>query len=664
LEKAIEIKRRAQRCIQSGDLGGALAEYEKLVAAEDSDPYNFVLLADLLFKRGDTANAVQRYRSAADAYERSGLYKNAIAVCKKMARLSLAPGLVLERLGHLHALDGLATEAASYFGLYAEHVVRENNLAGAAAALRRAFECVPDDPRVLERLAELHSIEGDTAASAHALAEAALHYRRLGLEEAARRCALVAEQRAPGMVAEVAAGPASAEQIELQSPEPPAELDAAPATYEIWGEDEAESGPPSLGAVARGRAAADAAPGPPPLPGQEAAARLERFPGGRGTEVGLEFSPPTLQTRPHEAAPERNAGSSGQAEIERLLAEAQERLRNGDPEGGGDLLVDAARAYESAGRLDSAASIYRSLHRGPHAPLALMSLWFQNCERRGDRREAAQVACELGDRALQLGDFEGAREWFERARAHDQANPMARRRLVRLAELLSDGGVATGESASSPELPELAGPALMAPESQPPALEPAAEVPAFPYHAPEREPLESPLETEPPVGPEGGMADRIEMALGRSEAVTFDLGSLLSEFQRGIEAQLSGDAQSHYDLAMAYREMGLLEPAVESFRVAATDPGFVQRAAEMIGRCLLDQGRFDEAAQEFSTALELESGGAATNLDLRYQLGLALEAGGKLRDAAAQFEQVRAAQPTYRDVAAKLRALGKAAEGV
>ena len=159
------------------------------------------------------------------------------------------------------------------------------------------------------------------------------------------------------------------------------------------------------------------------------------------------------------------------------------------------------------------------------------------------------------------------------------------------------------------------------------------------------------------------MADRIEMALGRSEAVTFDLGSLLSEFQRGIEAQLSGDAQSHYDLAMAYREMGLLEPAVESFRVAATDPGFVQRAAEMIGRCLLDQGRFDDAAQEFSTALELESGGAATNLDLRYQLGLALEAGGKLRDAAAQFEQVRAAQPTYRDVAAKLRALGKAAEG-
>ena len=66
MEKAIEIKRRAQRCIQNGDLDGALAEYEKLVQAEDSDPYNFVLLADLLFKRGDNDNAVQRYLAAGE----------------------------------------------------------------------------------------------------------------------------------------------------------------------------------------------------------------------------------------------------------------------------------------------------------------------------------------------------------------------------------------------------------------------------------------------------------------------------------------------------------------------------------------------------------------------------------------------------------------------
>ena len=106
MDKAIEIKRRAQRCIQNGDLDGALGEYEKLVALQDSDPYNLVLLADLLFKKGDTGSAGQRYLAATGAYEKAGLYKNAIAVCKKLMRLQLAPAQVYQRLAALHALDG------------------------------------------------------------------------------------------------------------------------------------------------------------------------------------------------------------------------------------------------------------------------------------------------------------------------------------------------------------------------------------------------------------------------------------------------------------------------------------------------------------------------------------------------------------------------------
>ena len=115
MDKAIDIKRQAQRSIQSGDLDGALAAYERLVAADDSDPYNFILLADLLYKRGDQGGAAARYLTATDCYEKGGLYKNAVAVAKKMLRLALAPGVVLERLARLHALDGLATEATLYY---------------------------------------------------------------------------------------------------------------------------------------------------------------------------------------------------------------------------------------------------------------------------------------------------------------------------------------------------------------------------------------------------------------------------------------------------------------------------------------------------------------------------------------------------------------------
>ena len=125
MDKAIEIKRRAQRCIQNGDLDGALSEYEKLVAIEDSDPYNFVLLADLMFKKGDTNGAGLRYLGAAAAYEKVGLYKNAIAVCKKLMRLQLAPLQVYQRLAVLHSLDGLSAESSMYYQQHAEHLLRE-----------------------------------------------------------------------------------------------------------------------------------------------------------------------------------------------------------------------------------------------------------------------------------------------------------------------------------------------------------------------------------------------------------------------------------------------------------------------------------------------------------------------------------------------------------
>ena len=81
MEKAIDIKRRAQRCIQNGDLDGALNEYEKLVDSEETDPYNYVLLADLLYKKGEQGAASERYLAAVGAYERASLFKNAIAVC-------------------------------------------------------------------------------------------------------------------------------------------------------------------------------------------------------------------------------------------------------------------------------------------------------------------------------------------------------------------------------------------------------------------------------------------------------------------------------------------------------------------------------------------------------------------------------------------------------
>src|SRR5580765_3283222 len=198
LEKAIEIKRRAQRCVQNGDLDGALGEYEKLVAADDSDPYNFVLLADLLYKKGDHGGAAKRYLSAADAYQKNTLYKNAIAVCKKMVRLSLSPALVLQKLAVLHGLDGLATEAVLFHMQHADLMLREDKPDEAAASLKAAFELSPENVKTLERLADVYLVKGDKEAAAAALADAAQRYQEAGQTAHAERCRNRMLQLKPG----------------------------------------------------------------------------------------------------------------------------------------------------------------------------------------------------------------------------------------------------------------------------------------------------------------------------------------------------------------------------------------------------------------------------------------------------------------------------------
>src|SRR5262249_13661059 len=95
---------------------------------------------------------------------------------------------------------------------------------------------------------------------------------------------------------------------------------------------------------------------------------------------------------------------------------------------------------------------------------------------------------------------------------------------------------------------------------------------------------------------------------------------------------------------------------------AGRDPAFAQRCAEMVGRCLLDQGSFDEAAQEFMVALELPGLTPEGSLDLRFQLGLAHEAAGRIEAALAEFERVYTAMPSYPDVAQKIHAAQGAGE--
>jgi tetratricopeptide (TPR) repeat protein len=688
LEKAIEIKRRAQRCVQNGDLDGALREYEKLVETPESDPYNFVLLADLLYKKGDQIHAAERYLHAVSAYEKAGLFKNAIAVCKKMMRLSLSQTQVLRHLAELHALDGLISEASIYFTQYAEHMVRANNPTEAVAALRKAFDNGQENVKLLEQMSEMLFLEGETAKAAVAMREAAGHWHTRGRQPDARRCVERANRMDPATSTPLSGGDSGASIPRLVLPgTPPGAAPAAnPSAANPAAANPPAANPPALDAPpeygftpdlpleARSVALeptgsaptppdlrspfADAPPTPasgqferaprfvaPPRPASgthamppaaapaEAAEVEEAAPEAGVYEIAAEedtsyeraldaaatappvpspFPPVPGGPPPSTLAPHSDGMLDGVTLVEHLLQRAQDEFRAGERDKASLALVQAAITYESLGRLDSAATIFRSLGRGAHSPLEVMTLWLANCEKRNDRTEGSQVACELGDRALNDGQETQARTWFEHAAAIDPTNETARRRIQRM----------NGAASRSMPAPTI-------------GAAPAAET------------------------------GRVEVALGRSQAVTFDLGGLLEEFQRGVESQLDGDTQGHYDLGMAYREMGLQDQAVEAFHIAVRDPRLAGRAHEMIGRCHADTGAHDAAVQEFTEALGHGTLDGPGEAELRLQLGMSLAALGDFTSAARQLEIADKRCPGRSDVAERLaewrRRFGKAA---
>lgn len=606
MEKAIDIKRRAQRCVQSGDLDGALREYGRLVEGPDADPYNFVLLADLLYKKGEPTRAAERYLEAVQVYQRGLLYKNAIAVCKKMLRLNLSAGPVLKHLAELHAADGLAGEAALYFTQYAEAMARAGNPAEAAVAFRQAFEHGREQVRLLEQLAEVLVADGQTAPALSVLSEAAGHHRERGHVVDAARCESRARELDPSFVPGRAVSVPAAPVASVEPETPVFESHAAApveasATPEVGFERSRVFAAPEPVAVES--IANDASVEPTPV--SVAPLELESVHATTATEASVaEVAPiePEADEPVTFAAP-----TADKHDVEHLLTVAQEQFRTGQREDAARTLVQAALGYEGMGQLDSAATILRSLGRAAQAPLDVLEHWYRNCEQRADHAEAAQVAAELGERAIQNDDLDTARTWFGHALRCQPGHELARRRMTRL------GG----------PLPEITAPA--------------------------------------PPAPEHG---RVEVAMGRSESLTTDLESLLSEFQRGVEAQLEGDAQGHYDLGMAYRDMGLHEQAIEAFRAAAQDATLAPRAFEMVGRCQAAAGSHEAAIEAFEHALGLGTFDAEGQVELRLEMAQSLSAIGDLDAAIVQLENADAAMPGRADVAerlAELRGFRKAA---
>jgi tetratricopeptide (TPR) repeat protein len=129
------------------------------------------------------------------------------------------------------------------------------------------------------------------------------------------------------------------------------------------------------------------------------------------------------------------------------------------------------------------------------------------------------------------------------------------------------------------------------------------------------------------------------------------LEDVFAAFRQHVATEIDGDDyRTHYDLGIAYKEMGLLEDSIEQFRRVLGSAELHGEALAMLAVCLRDAGRIEESVRSYREAIAACGHDDDVSRSLRYELADVLLVAGDAVGALGEFRGVLASDPSFRDV--------------
>ena len=275
--------------------------------------------------------------------------------------------------------------------------------------------------------------------------------------------------------------------------------------------------------------------------------------------------------------------------------------------------------------------------------------------RTGDRAHLLEAYLSLADLLVRIGAVDKAIAVYGRVQEHDPDNARAAAALAEI-QLQSEIEAEAAEQEPPPARPSVT----------PPAVKPAAR------NAPP--PAPPPPLVGAPAGRDASFVDlssmifeettardtrmRIDRREPEDQDEQREFKEILEQFKRGIEQNLdTEDYQAHYDLGVAFKEMGLLDEAISEFQKALRAPEGRLRTSEALGICFFQKGQPPIAEAVLRRAVDGLEGGDDAKIGLLYWLGRALEAQGKETDALASYERALAVDIGFLDLSDRIHRL-------
>ena len=142
-----------------------------------------------------------------------------------------------------------------------------------------------------------------------------------------------------------------------------------------------------------------------------------------------------------------------------------------------------------------------------------------------------------------------------------------------------------------------------------------------------------------------------------------DFAEMLEKFKAGVARSVDDtDFDSHYDLGIAFWEMGLIDEAISAFQKATRGSGYRVRAGEALGECFLEKGQPRVAATILDRMVAEQQLDDDALVGVFYLLGRTAEELDKPDQAASYYQRVMAVNMGFRDAARRLALLAKASK--
>jgi len=141
-------------------------------------------------------------------------------------------------------------------------------------------------------------------------------------------------------------------------------------------------------------------------------------------------------------------------------------------------------------------------------------------------------------------------------------------------------------------------------------------------------------------------------------ALENDVLEIFEEFKKGIETELEEeDSDTHYNLGIAYKEMGLIDDAIKEFQTANKDPKKRIQASSMLGVCYKEKGFYTLAVDVLKNALSAIPEHDDSYWGTKYDLAEAYQQNGNIKEALEIYTEIYSYDSKFRNVHEKMNSL-------